>query len=381
MRRLQTLGYLAGFLGVLLALVALLRVSGIDRRVTQVREELLLMNLGTRIHTLRPLSTRVDSLSTDLSKVSSEVRTLTGEVSGARSRLDQVSKDLASLTTRVAALDSARLEELSRRVGAVAEELAQLRERLARWEAEQAKVVGALARLEAAEREVAALRSQLAALDAGKIEATAQRMAGVAEDLGRLQARLSALEAEQAAALAELAAQGLRLGVVDAETLFLRVFLPQVAPERRALQAKAQALQELQARYAQGQISSPFYQQEYARLQAEYVQALAQVNLTMCAKMLASPGFADLRAELQALQDQALTWAEEAEALVRQARGTVLNYAEFFGQIQQVQAAFQQVDQLLTQAAAAKILRVAQEVAREQGFHLVLRTKDVVLYF
>ncbi|MEN3009561.1 MAG: hypothetical protein ABDI20_01015, partial [Candidatus Bipolaricaulaceae bacterium] len=47
----------------------------------------------------------------------------------------------------------------------------------------------------------------------------------------------------------------------------------------------------------------------------------------------------------------------------------------------QVQAAFQQVDQLLTQAAAAKILRVAQEVAREQGFHLVLRTKDVVLYF
>jgi Skp family chaperone for outer membrane proteins len=160
----------------------------------------------------------------------------------------------------------------------------------------------------------------------------------------------------------------------------LRIFLPEVAAERNALQAKAQAIQDLQAKYAQGQIKSDAYQQQYAKLQAEYLQAQVQVNMSMLDKMIASPGFADLRADLQHLKDQAKPLADQVDALVKQAQVTILDYTTFFNQLQQLQSAFQQVDQLLTQVAATKILEISQQVAQEQGYDIVLRTKDVVMY-
>lgn len=319
-RYLRTLGYIAGFIGVLLAIVALVRVSSTNQRLTDVREELLMVAQGIRQNDIRSLSTRMENLSTDLSKVSGDLRTLTTDVQGMRTKVDQLGKELAGLSAKVTAMDSARLEDLTARLNALAKEL--------------------------------------------------EGLAG----------RLAALEAEQAKALAELAGLGVRIGVVDAEALFVQVFLPQVGAERAALQAKAQAHQELQARRAQGQIPSPAYEQEYARRQAEALQAQARVNTAMLERLLASPGFAAFHADLQKVRDQALTWAEEADALVRQAQVAVLDYAAFFNQIQQLQAAFQQVDQLLTQVAAMKILEISQQVAQEEGYHLVLRVKDVVMY-
>lgn len=203
--------------------------------------------------------------------------------------------------------------------------------------------------------------------------------AGLAKDLGALQARVQNLEG-RIAALPTASGSSLKIGVVDAETLFTRVFLPQVAVERNALQAKAQAIQDLQSKYAQGQIKQDAYQQQYAKLQAEYLQAQVQVNMSMLDKMIASPGFSDLRADLQRLRDQAKPLADQVDALVKQARVTILDYTTFFNQLQQLQAAFQQVDQLLTQVAAAKILQISQQVAQEQGYDIVLRTKDVVMY-
>jgi Skp family chaperone for outer membrane proteins len=204
--------------------------------------------------------------------------------------------------------------------------------------------------------------------------------AGLAKDLGALQARVQSLEGKVAALPTASGSSSLKIGVVDAETLFTRVFLPQVAAERNALQAKAQAIQDLQAKYAQGQIKSDAYQQQYAKLQAEYLQAQVQVNMSMLDKMIASPGFADLRADLQRLKDQAKPLADQVDALVKQAQVTILDYTTFFNQLQQLQSAFQQVDQLLTQVAATKILEISQQVAQEQGYDIVLRTKDVVMY-
>ncbi|MEN3011054.1 MAG: OmpH family outer membrane protein [Candidatus Bipolaricaulaceae bacterium] len=203
--------------------------------------------------------------------------------------------------------------------------------------------------------------------------------AGLARDLGALQARVQTLEG-RVANLPVAAAAALKIGVVDAENLFTTVFLPQVAAERSALQAKAQAIQDLQARYAQGQIKADAYQQQYAKLQAEYLQGQVRVNMAMLDKMIASPGFANLRADLQVLRDQAKPLADQVDALVKQAQVTILNVTDFLAQVQQLQAAFQQVDQLLTQVAAVKILEISQQVAMELGYDIVLRTKDVVMY-
>jgi len=203
--------------------------------------------------------------------------------------------------------------------------------------------------------------------------------AGLAKDLGALQSRVQSLEAK-VSALPTATGPAIKIGVVDAETLFTRVFLPQVATERSALQAKGQALQDLQTKYAQGQIKPDAYQQQYAKLQAEYLQAQVNVNMSMLEKMIASPGFANLRADLQNLRDQAKPLADEVADLVKQAQVTILDYTAFFNRLQQLQNAFQQVDQLLTQVAAAKILEISQQVAQEQGYDIVLRTKDVVIY-
>lgn len=204
--------------------------------------------------------------------------------------------------------------------------------------------------------------------------------AGLAKDVGALQTRVQELAGKVAALPATSGGTSLKIGVVDAETLFTRVFLPQVAAERSALQAKAQAIQDLRTKYAQGQIKQDAYQREHAKLQAEYLQAQVQVNMSMLAKMIGSPGFANLRADLQNLQDQAKPLADQVAELVKQAQVTILDYTTFFSQLQQLQAAFQQVDQLLTQVAAVKILEISQQLAQELGYDIVLRTKDVVMY-
>ena len=69
------------------------------------------------------------------------------------------------------------------------------------------------------------------------------------------------------------------------------------------------------------------------------------------------------------------------EGMAQTAEVGIVNMEGFLAQYQQLQSAFQQLDQLLTQAAAAKIVEIAQQVAREKGFDLVLRKKDVLIYY
>jgi len=204
-------------------------------------------------------------------------------------------------------------------------------------------------------------------------------------DTGDLEGRLSNLEARVASLEGQVgqAAPGgeLRLAYVDAEGLFIRVFLPQVEAERQAMAEKQAQLQELQRRFLQGELTQEEYQQQAARTQVEILQAQLQVNLTMLDKMIASPGFADFRSELQAIQAQAQSLEASFQQLASQVEVAILDMQDFLSDLQQLQLAFQQLDQLLTQAAAAKIVQVAQAVGREGGYDLVLRKKDVVIYY
>ncbi len=213
-------------------------------------------------------------------------------------------------------------------------------------------------------------------------EADLQRQMEVRLD--ELAARVVALEErvqDLEKKLAELAAPpALRIAVVDAEALFTRVFLPQVQMERAAMEAKARDIQTLQDDYAAGRIRLGQYQQRYLRLQAELIQASLRVNLAMLDKMIASPGFLNLKADLEGLRVQATPLETEVQAVVREAQVTIRDLAGFEERLQRLEAAFQQLDQLLTQIAAAKILEITQQVAREQGYDIVLRTKDVVMF-
>jgi Skp family chaperone for outer membrane proteins len=58
----------------------------------------------------------------------------------------------------------------------------------------------------------------------------------------------------------------------------------------------------------------------------------------------------------------------------------VIDTTEFQNRYTQVKNAFTQLDELLTQAATAKIVQAANKVAIEKGYDLVLRTKNVIVY-
>jgi len=194
-------------------------------------------------------------------------------------------------------------------------------------------------------------------------------------DTSALEARLSGVESR----LAALEGKTLEIAYVDAENLFLKVFLPQV--DAQAMTQKQQEIQQLQVRYMQGELDQDQYQQQVAKLQAELLKAQLTVDLTMLDKMIASPGFANFKGDLQKIKDQAKPLADEVDNLLQTAEVGIVNMEGFLAQYRQLQAAFQQLDQLLTQAAAAKIVEIAQQVAREKGFDLVLRKKDVLIYY
>jgi len=174
---------------------------------------------------------------------------------------------------------------------------------------------------------------------------------------------------------------GLRVAFVDAEGLFQKVFLPQVARERRAMEEKQAELSALQQRYVREEISQTAYQEGALRIQAEALGAQVQVNLSMLEKMLASDGFTDMRAQLREVREQARPIEAELERLLGESRAGILDPEGFMSQMQAVRMAIQQLDQLLTQVAAAKIAEVSQQMGREAGYDLVLRKKEVVIYW
>jgi Skp family chaperone for outer membrane proteins len=205
----------------------------------------------------------------------------------------------------------------------------------------------------------------------GDVTTLAARVAKVESGQKEIETRVSGITASGA---------GLRVAIVDAETLFTRVFLPQVQTERAAMEAKARDVQTLQADYAAGKVQLATYQQRYLRLQAEFVQASLQVNMAMLDKMITSPGFLNMRADLESVRTQAKPIVDEVEKTVKEAQVTILDMQGFSERLQQLQTAFQQLDQLLTQVAAAKMVEITQQVAREKGYDLVVRTKDVVMF-
>ena len=195
--------------------------------------------------------------------------------------------------------------------------------------------------------------------------------------LDDVESKISSLE-DQLASLPQ--EPGLKVAYVDAESLFVKVFLPQVEAERQAMAQKQGEIQNLQARYLQGELTQDQYQQQVAKLQVELLQAQLNVDLTMLDKMIASPGFVNFRGDLERIREQARPLVDEVKGLLQKAQVGIVDMEGFLAQYGQLESAFKQLDQLLTQAAAAKIVEIAQQVAKEKGFDLVLRKKDVLIY-
>ena len=112
----------------------------------------------------------------------------------------------------------------------------------------------------------------------------------------------------------------------------------------------------------------------------ELLQAQLNIDIGTINKMISAPGFADIRSDLERLKDEAQPLVDEMNKLVQTVQTGVVDPQEFQSRYAQVKSAFTKLDQLLTQAATSKIVEAANKVAVENGYDLVLRVKNVIVY-
>ena len=171
----------------------------------------------------------------------------------------------------------------------------------------------------------------------------------------------------------------LRVAYINAEEAF-SVFTEAVADLREKALDKQKELLELQQQYLASTVSKEEYESRLIELEVELLQAQLNIDIGTIDRMIAAPGFADISNDLERLREEAQPVIDMMRNLVSTVRVGVVDPQEVENRYSQVKNAFTQLDQLLTQAATAKIVQAAEKVAVENGYDLVLRTANVIVY-
>jgi chromosome segregation ATPase len=232
--------------------------------------------------------------------------------------------------------------------------------------------------------------SLLSPADASSLES---RVTELEEQIASLQAQVelltlttnwaleSVLSLEEQIATIEQNQQfsSLKVAYLSEEDAF-SVFTDAVSDLRQLAVDKQGAITKLQQQYMASTISKDEYDSQYKQLQVELLQAQLNIDMVTIDKMIASPGFSDMKSDLQLLKDEAQPVVDEMNNLVSTVCVGVIDATEFENRYTQVKNAFSQLDQLLTQAATGKIVQAANEIAARDGYDLVLRAKNVIVY-
>ena len=171
----------------------------------------------------------------------------------------------------------------------------------------------------------------------------------------------------------------IKIAYINAEDAFT-VFTDAVKDLRQKAVDKQSEIVSLQQQFLASAISKEEFDTQNNQLQVELLQAQLNIDIGTIDRMIASPGFSDIRNDLERLREEAQPVIDEMKKLVSAVRVGILDPQEFQNRYTQVKNAFTQLDQLLTQAATAKIIQAAEKVSIEQGYDLVLRTKNVIIY-
>jgi Skp family chaperone for outer membrane proteins len=170
-----------------------------------------------------------------------------------------------------------------------------------------------------------------------------------------------------------------RVAYINVEDAF-KVFLNSVSDLRQRALDKQAEIVALQQDYSESTISSEDFQQQGNELQTELLDAQVAISLGTIDKMIASEDFANIRSELERLRETAEAIARETKNLVSTARVGIVDATTFQNRYNSVKSAFSQLDQLITDAAASKIVEAGTKIANQYGYDLVLVKKDVIIY-
>ncbi|MEA3356036.1 MAG: OmpH family outer membrane protein [Candidatus Bipolaricaulota bacterium] len=191
------------------------------------------------------------------------------------------------------------------------------------------------------------------------------------EAVSELEDRLVELESESTVPV--------KIAYLNAEDAFT-VFTNAVRDLRQRAADKQEEIINLRQEYLASTISRDEYAERLRQLQVELLKAQLDIDMGTINRMIQSSGFSDIRSDLERLKEQAQPVLDELGSLLDSVRIGVLDPQEFENRYTQVNNAFTQFDGLLTQAATTKIVEAANTIAVENGYDLVLRSKNVIIY-
>jgi len=171
----------------------------------------------------------------------------------------------------------------------------------------------------------------------------------------------------------------LKIGYLNAQGAF-SIFTEAVSEERERAKQKTEELAQLAQKVQGGSISQGEFRKQYDVLQAEKLQAQLEIDLAMVDKMLQAKGFQSINDQLQKLKDQAQPVRVFLNNLLEDLNSGAIAPEEATNKLNQVNSNFQQLDKLLTNVIEVKMSQVANELAKQKGYDLVIRQQNVVLY-
>jgi len=171
----------------------------------------------------------------------------------------------------------------------------------------------------------------------------------------------------------------LKIGFVNAQEAFT-VFTNAVEEERERAKEKNEELVGLREKVLKGEISESKYKRERDILQAEKLKAQLEIDVAMLDKMLQSEGFQSISDRLFNLKDQVTPITNELDKVLDEIRQGTAVPEEVSQKLSQIHSQYEQLDDLLTRLIESKIFQITNQRAQEEGYDIVLRQENVVLY-
>lgn len=222
--------------------------------------------------------------------------------------------------------------------------------------------------------EVSALKSSISNLEQ-EVENTGVGVSGA--DVTELKNKVQDLESQvnEIETTGRSGSAGLEIGYVNAQEAFT-VFTDAVKEKREKVLQKSKEIRELQSNPDQVEDS----ELEYTRLQAEKLRARLQINLAMIKKMKSAKGFQSISDELTNFEGQVQPIVDELDKVLESLEGGSAIPEEVNQTLNQVYSMYQQVDSQLTSLIESKIFQIVNVQAVEEGYDLVFRQENVMLY-
>lgn len=339
----------------------------------------------------------IDANAKDIVELEREIADYSAQIAGSAAQLADLKRQVdsqASMTVSNTALivnSAAQLAELGRQVDALQALTQAQAAKVAALEAQVAAfpalVDKSAARIALQEDRVSELATRLDTYPA-LIEASTLRLARLEEEVQTYPAQIAEQSAEVGdlkARLDEVAAQVEALAVSSFKVAYLEpqgafsVFTDTVADLLQTQAAKEAELAMLNEGFTSGAITETDYEKKVKELGAEILQAQFAVDLGLLEKLVASPGFADLAADLGALKEKAAPLAEDIARFVERVSTQAIDSTTFADEKNALEARRAALDGRLSELGWTKALEIAERVAREKGYDLVLRREDILV--